>query len=105
VRTRNATIEISRKLNEAGYSSAYFHGGLSSEEKTNKLHEWLQNRVATMVATTAFGMGINKENVDTVVHYHLTESLESYYQEVGEQDATDYQQQDFCFISLQMNRD
>jgi ATP-dependent DNA helicase RecQ len=83
VRTRNATIEISRKLNEAGYSSAYFHGGLSSEEKTNKLHEWLQNRVATMVATTAFGMGINKENVDTVVHYHLTESLESYYQEVG----------------------
>ncbi|MEM1001242.1 MAG: RecQ family ATP-dependent DNA helicase [Bacteroidota bacterium] len=83
VRTRKASKELSIKLNEVGYSSAYFHGGLSSEEKRIRLNDWLDNRTSIMVATTAFGMGIDKQDVDTVVHYNLPESLESYYQEVG----------------------
>ncbi|WP_115463140.1 RecQ family ATP-dependent DNA helicase [Winogradskyella aurantiaca] len=83
VRTRKASKELSKQLNEAGYLSSFFHGGLSNEEKTNRLNDWISNRTATMVATTAFGMGINKQDVDTVIHYNLPESLESYYQEVG----------------------
>jgi ATP-dependent DNA helicase RecQ len=83
VRTRKASTELSTQLNAAGYSSSYFHGGLNSEEKTSRLNDWLNNRTAIMVATTAFGMGIDKQNVDTVIHYNLPESLESYYQEVG----------------------
>jgi len=83
VRTRKAATELSSQLNAAGYSSSFFHGGLNSDEKTKRLNDWLANRTAIMVATTAFGMGIDKQNVDSVVHYNLPESLESYYQEVG----------------------
>lgn len=83
VRTRKASKELSKQLSESGFSSSFFHGGLSNEEKTNRLNDWVSNRTAIMVATTAFGMGINKQDVDTVIHYNLPESLESYYQEVG----------------------
>lgn len=83
VRTRKSAKTLSQQLNKAGYFSAYYHGGLSNDVKTQRLNDWLNNRIATMVATTAFGMGIDKENVDTVIHYNLPESLESYYQEIG----------------------
>ena len=83
VRTRKSAKMVSQQLNEAGYSSSFYHGGLSNDHKSERLNAWMNNRIDTMVATTAFGMGIDKENVDTVIHYNLPESLESYYQEVG----------------------
>lgn len=83
VRSRNATQEISRELQKRGYSTAAFHGGLSSKEKSARLNSWLKEDVKIMVATNAFGMGIDKPNVRHVVHLNLPESLESYFQEAG----------------------
>jgi ATP-dependent DNA helicase RecQ len=83
VRSRNATVEISRELQQRGYTTAAFHGGLSSKEKSAKLNSWLREDVKIMVATNAFGMGIDKPNVRHVIHLNLPESVESYFQEAG----------------------
>lgn len=83
VRSRKAAIDVQTQLECAGISSAYFHGGINNKEKEKRLAQWMRNEVAIMVATTAFGMGIDKADVRIVVHYNLPESLESYYQEAG----------------------
>ncbi|WP_026838371.1 ATP-dependent DNA helicase RecQ [Gillisia sp. JM1] len=83
VRSRNATLEISRSLIKNGYSAAAFHGGLSSKEKSKLLNSWLKEKTKIMVATNAFGMGIDKPNVRHVIHLNLPESIESYFQEAG----------------------
>ncbi len=83
VRSRKATIEITRELNYYGYKAEAFHGGLTSKEKTSRLENWLKENVKIMVATSAFGMGIDKSNVRNVVHLNLPESIESYFQEAG----------------------
>ena len=83
VRTRKDCKQLKDKLQQAGYSVDFYHGGLTSAEKKNKLDNWMANRTAIMVATTAFGMGIDKSDVDRVIHYSLPESIESYYQEAG----------------------
>lgn len=83
VRSRNATLEISRSLIKNGYSASAFHGGLSAKEKTKQLNSWLKEKTKIMVATNAFGMGIDKPNVRHVIHLNLPESLESYFQEAG----------------------
>lgn len=83
VRNRKATTEISQYLNEKGFKALAFHGGLKNEEKTERLNSWLKNRSNIMVATTAFGMGIDKPDVRQVFHLNLPESIESYYQEAG----------------------
>jgi len=83
VRSRNATLEISRSLVKNGYSAAAFHGGLSSKEKSKQLNSWLREKTKIMVATNAFGMGIDKPNVRHVIHLNLPESIESYFQEAG----------------------
>jgi len=83
VRNRKATLEISTYLNKIGISSGYYHGGLSAKEKETQFGLWASNSNQVMVATNAFGMGIDKANVQTVIHHNLPESLESYYQEAG----------------------
>ena len=83
VRNRKATLEISRYLNNIGITSGYYHGGLSPKEKETQFERWTANENQVMVATNAFGMGIDKANVQTVIHHNLPESLESYYQEAG----------------------
>ena len=83
VRNRHATIEISEFLNSKGFSASYFHGGLSNNEKEDRLNDWLREKILIMVATNAFGMGIDKPNVKTVIHLNLPESIESYFQEAG----------------------
>jgi ATP-dependent DNA helicase RecQ len=83
VRNRKATLEISRYLNNIGITSGYYHGGLSAKEKNTQFDLWSANENQVMVATNAFGMGIDKANVQTVIHHNLPESLESYYQEAG----------------------
>ncbi|MFO8147735.1 MAG: RecQ family ATP-dependent DNA helicase [Bacteroidota bacterium] len=83
VRSRNATQEISRELEYYGYKVAAYHGGLTAKEKSKKLSAWLKEDVKIMVATNAFGMGIDKPNVRNVVHLNLPESIESYFQEAG----------------------
>ena len=83
VRNRKSTLEISRYLNKIGISSSYYHGGMSIKEKKTQFNQWVSNSNQVMVATNAFGMGIDKSNVQTVIHHNLPESLESYYQEAG----------------------
>lgn len=80
---RNQTVEISNHLNKAGISSAFFHGGLTLEEKNKRLENWLNETTPVMVATNAFGMGIDKPNVKLVIHYSIPESIENYFQEAG----------------------
>ncbi len=83
VRSRKATVEITRELHHYGYRAAPFHGGLPGKEKSLLLNKWLKEEVKIMVATNAFGMGIDKSNVRHVVHLNLPESIESYFQEAG----------------------
>lgn len=83
VRSRKATIEISDFLKNKGHHATFFHGGISQTEKEERLYSWMHNRTPVMVATTAFGMGIDKADVRTIIHFNLPESLESYYQESG----------------------
>ncbi len=83
VRSRNATLEFSNHLIKHGYSAAAFHGGLTSKEKSKQLNSWLKEKTKIMVATNAFGMGIDKPNVRHVIHLNLPESIESYFQEAG----------------------
>ena len=83
VRSRKATIEISEFLNKNQVQAASYHGGMRAEEKSKAFKSWQDNTTSVMVATTAFGMGIDKPDVRTVIHMDLPESLESYFQEAG----------------------
>lgn len=82
-RTRRVTQEIHGFLESKGFSSLFYHGGISNKEKQEHLHLWTHNQKEIMVATTAFGMGIDKADVKNIIHVNLPESLESYYQEAG----------------------
>ncbi|RSK40394.1 RecQ family ATP-dependent DNA helicase [Mangrovimonas spongiae] len=83
VRNRKATLDTALKLEQLGLSATYYHGGLSNKEKEKHQHQWINNQKMVMVATNAFGMGIDKPDVKTVIHLHLPESIESYFQEAG----------------------
>lgn len=83
VRTRRLSQEIAYYLNHNKYSATYFHGGISKQEKEKKLNLWLQNKVQIIVATNAFGMGIDKPDVRLVIHYQIPDCIENYYQEAG----------------------
>jgi len=83
VRRRRSAEDLATFLNKAGLPTAFFHGGISKNEKQEKLAGWLRHEYRIMVATTAFGMGIDKPDVEAVIHYEIPESLENYYQEAG----------------------
>ena len=83
VNKRSKTKEISSFLNANGFSSSFYHAGLSSIEKKIAFENWMSEKTPIMVATNAFGMGIDKANVKIVVHYNLPNSIENYIQEAG----------------------
>ncbi|MGX1930465.1 RecQ family ATP-dependent DNA helicase [Flagellimonas sp. 2504JD4-2] len=83
VRSRRMTISLAEFLNKNGFKASYFHGGISKSAKEERLNSWLNEKVHIMVATNAFGMGVDKSNVRLVVHYQIPDSLESYFQEAG----------------------
>lgn len=83
VKSRKMTIEVAENLRSYGIKADFFHGGLDHKTKKNKLNSWLNEDVLVMVATNAFGMGIDKPNVRNVIHLHIPDNLESYYQEAG----------------------
>jgi ATP-dependent DNA helicase RecQ len=83
VRNRKSCVEISSQLQSLGFKSTYYHGGLNSREKDKNMQSWMQDKAQVIVATNAFGMGIDKADVKTVIHIQLPENLENYYQEAG----------------------
>ncbi len=83
VRSRKATQELARWLKKKNISTSFYHAGLPFQERTMRQDEWIQNRSRVMIATNAFGMGIDKPDVRLVIHLDLPENLESYYQEAG----------------------
>ncbi|MEF2642850.1 MAG: RecQ family ATP-dependent DNA helicase, partial [Paramuribaculum sp.] len=83
VRSRRRTREIADMLCAAGIPAEYYHAGLAAEDKNDRQNRWKNDEVRVMVATNAFGMGIDKPDVRTVVHVDLPSSLEEYYQEAG----------------------
>lgn len=83
VRTRRLAEELSRFLISNEIKATFYHGGITEKEKKKKLEQWLDNKVQIMVATNAFGMGIDKPDVALVVHYQIPDCLENYFQEAG----------------------
>ncbi len=82
-RSRKQTEMIGNSLQQQGLEAAVYHAGLVKEKRTKAQERWMNNEAPVMVATTAFGMGIDKPDVRTVVHYDAPEHLEAWYQEAG----------------------
>lgn len=83
LRSRSGTVQMANFLEGQGISATFFHGGLTADEKNKKLGMWLTGDIRVMVATNAFGMGIDKPDVRTVVHWDIPSTLEDYFQEAG----------------------
>jgi ATP-dependent DNA helicase RecQ len=82
-KSRKRTKEISELLQLQNISSDYYHAGLVQEERNRKQEAWIQNKTRVIVCTNAFGMGIDKPDVRTVIHADVPDCLENYYQEAG----------------------
>ena len=83
MRSREGCEQLATELQKQGISASYYHAGLPHAERSLRQEEWTEGKVRIMVATNAFGMGIDKADVRFVVHYTMCDSLESYYQEAG----------------------
>ena len=81
--SRKTCESVSEKLQEKGYKVAYYHAGMPSEERMVVQDAFLKDDVEIIVATVAFGMGIDKSNVRFVIHYNIPSNMEWYYQEIG----------------------
>ena len=83
VRSRRHSREIAEHLTDAGFSATFYHAGLDHAQKDERQRDWQHDRTRIMVATNAFGMGIDKPDVRLVVHYECPDSIEAYFQEAG----------------------
>ena len=82
-RSRKRTKEFADLLNEAGITATFYHAGLDAVVKDERQNDWQQDKVRVMVATNAFGMGIDKPDVRLVIHMDCPDSIEAYFQEAG----------------------
>jgi len=82
-RNRKRTKEIAKLLKLNNISADYYHAGLTQEQRNQKQEDWIQNKTRIIVCTNAFGMGIDKPDVRSVVHMDIPDNLENYYQEAG----------------------
>lgn len=81
--TRKSTKNIAQLLLANNITASFYHGGLTREQRTQKQDDWIKGKIKVIVATNAFGMGIDKPDVRFVLHYEFPDSLEAYYQEAG----------------------
>ena len=81
--TRNNVAQLTTMLTSYGFSVAGYHAGMELAERKYAQEQWMQDQIQVMVATSAFGMGINKTNVRAVMHFDIPGSIEQYYQEAG----------------------
>ena len=82
-KSRKHTQQVSGLLSLNGINADFYHAGLSNDIRTAKQADWIKNNIRVMVCTNAFGMGIDKPDVRTVIHYDIPDCLENYYQEAG----------------------
>lgn len=82
-KSRKQTLQVSDLLRMHKINADFYHAGLPGELRTSKQDDWINNKTRTIVCTNAFGMGIDKPDVRTVVHYGVPDCLENYYQEAG----------------------
>lgn len=82
-KSRKRTREISELLKLNGISADYYHAGLTNDERNSRQEDWINNKTRIISCTNAFGMGIDKPDVRTVIHYDVPDALENYYQEAG----------------------
>ncbi|MAO72219.1 MAG: recombinase RecQ [Flavobacteriales bacterium] len=82
-KSRNDCEKLNKLLIKNNISSNYYHGGMSISERNKRQFSWNNSETKVMVATNAFGMGIDKSNVRLVIHFHIPYNVESYYQEIG----------------------
>ncbi|GGK85394.1 RecQ family ATP-dependent DNA helicase [Mangrovihabitans endophyticus] len=83
VATRRAAEELAAKLSAAGYAAEHYHGGMAAGERRQRHEDFSHDKIEIMVATSAFGMGIDKPNIRWVAHVALPDSPDSYFQEIG----------------------
>lgn len=100
-RNRRKTQEITKMLLDKGIKVNFYHAGLSAEKRTKRQKDWIENQIQCIVATNAFGMGIDKSDVRLVVHVDLPDSIEAYYQEAGR--AGRDEKKAFCVILIEKN--
>lgn len=81
--TRKSVDSLYSKISHLGYKVSKYHGGLTEKERTRNQEDFVYDRTTIMIATNAFGMGIDKSNIRFVIHYNMPKDLESYYQEAG----------------------
>jgi ATP-dependent DNA helicase RecQ len=82
-KNRKGKQQVAQLLQLQGFVADYYHGGLTTKERSSKQHQWMNNKTPTIVCTNAFGMGIDKADVRVVVHYDIPDCVENYYQEAG----------------------
>jgi ATP-dependent DNA helicase RecQ len=83
VATRRAAEDLAERLTTAGYNAAFYHGGMAAGARRQAHEDFLDDKIEIMVATSAFGMGIDKPNIRWVAHVALPDSPDSYFQEIG----------------------
>lgn len=82
-KSRRLAKEVAHLLSLQNIAADFYHAGLSQEERNNKQEAWINNKIRVIVCTNAFGMGIDKADVRTVIHYDTPDCIENYYQEAG----------------------
>lgn len=83
VATRKRAEEIAAALGDKGIKAVYYHAGMKASDRQQVQTQFMQDQAEVIVATTAFGMGVDKPNVRFVFHYEISDCVDSYYQEIG----------------------